>query len=316
MEMHNCYQDLPLQLNELKEVLSAITDMMPDRHFIIDEDGNILSRFGNTKGEQFYQGHDDDLRTITDLTTEENSQRSFTALKECINTKEVISYEIESEFSEILKVRPTLKGPTSKQWFEVRMMPLKFVIKEKKTVIVSVRNITERKQSEIALQELVITDSLTQLFNRRYADDEMTRCLKRFLRYKTPVTILILDIDFFKMINDTYGHDIGDLVLIELSKFLKMNVRSVDTLARLGGEEFILIMPDVTLIDVQPFCQRLIKNIAKLKIPVGAGVLTLTMSGGLTQFTEGDETIEGILKRADIALYRSKNEGRNCITSA
>jgi len=316
MAMDKYYNDLPSQLNQLKEVLSAITDMMPDRHFIVDEDGIILNRFGNTRIEQFYLDTDKEARSITELTTEKNAQLSFTALQECITTHEIITYEVDSEFSEIQKIRPKLQGPTAKQWFEVRMMPLEFVIKNKKTVIVSVRNITDRKQSEMQLQELVITDSLTQLFNRRYADDEMRRCLKRFLRYKTPVSILILDIDFFKMINDTYGHDIGDLVLIELSKFLKMNVRSVDTLARLGGEEFILIMPDVTLIDVQPFCQRLIKNISKLKIPVGAGVLTLTMSGGMTQFTEGDETIEGIIKRADIALYRSKNEGRNCITSA
>lgn len=314
--MEDYYGDLPLQINQLKEILSAITDMMPDRHFIIDQDGVIISRFGNTKVEQFYHIDNYEPRSATELTSPENSKKTMKALKECLATGQIITYEVDGELSELIKVRPNIKGPASKQWFEVRLVPLKFLVENKRTVIVSVRNITDRKQSEIQLQELVVTDALTELFNRRYATEELTRCLKRFLRYKTPITILVLDIDFFKMINDTYGHDVGDLVLVELGKFLKMNVRSVDTLARLGGEEFILIMPDVTLIDVQPFCQRLIKNIANFPIPVEAGVLTLTMSGGLTQFTEGDKTIEGILKRADIALYRSKNEGRNCITSA
>lgn len=306
--------DLPSQLDHLKEVLSAITDMMPDRHFIVDENGQILNRFGNVKVEQFYQLKPHEPKSVTELTTPENAKKTMLGIDKCLTTKEVVTFEVSSKLSDIQKVKPDISGPTSTQWFEVRMMPLSFVINEKKTLIISVRNITEKKLAEIQLQELVITDPLTQLHNRRYANDELTRCLQRFLRYKTPITIMMLDIDFFKMINDTYGHDAGDLVLVELGKFLEDNIRKSDTICRLGGEEFLLIMPDVALKYVKPFCQRLLTNIEKFPIPIAGGNLTLTMSGGLTEFTEPDTDIETVLKRADLALYRSKNEGRNRIT--
>ncbi|GLS91208.1 GGDEF domain-containing protein [Psychromonas marina] len=304
--------ELHSKLSHLKEVLGAITDMMPDRHFVVDEDGLILKRFGNIKVDQFYQMYEPN--SVQELTTPENVKQTMIQIGECLATQNVVTFEVSSKLSDIQKVKPEVTGPTSTQWFEVRMMPLSFVIEQKKTLIVSIRNITESKAAEQQLQELVITDPLTQLYNRRYANEELTRCLQRFLRYKTPITIMMLDIDFFKMINDTYGHDAGDLVLVELSKFLQDNIRKSDTIARIGGEEFLLIMPDVALKYVKPFCQRLVSNIEKFHIPIAGGNLTLTMSGGLTEFTASDIDVETVLKRADLALYRSKNEGRNRIT--
>lgn len=310
--MQDDKMDLTSQLNHLEEVLTTITDMMPDRHYIVTEDGLILNRFGNTQADQFY--HMPQPKSVKKLTTPENVKEILLNIDQCLLANSITTFELSSTLSELQKIHPDATGPISIQWFEIRMMPLSFFINNRKALIISVRNITEKKLTELKLQELIITDPLTKLYNRRYATEELSRCLQRFLRYKTPVTVMMLDIDFFKTINDTYGHAAGDRVLVELSKFLQDTIRKSDTIARLGGEEFILIMPDVALKDVEPFCQRLIDNIEEFQIPIKDGNISVTMSGGVTEFTESDTDIESILKRADLALYRSKDEGRNKIT--
>jgi len=316
MRTENKSDEISSQLSNLKEILSAVTNMMPDRHFIINKEGMIINRFGNVLSEQFYNYEHSEVHSITELTNPENTHKALTAIAKSLTTQQVVTFEISMKLSDIKEMMPNAQGPNEQQWFEVRMRPLEFVIDNKEVLIVSSRNITERKLYEIKLHELVVTDPLTQIFNRRYATDELSRCFQRFLRYKTDITVLMLDIDFFKKINDNYGHDIGDLVLIELSKFLKENLRNVDIIARIGGEEFIVIMPDVALNKVQPVCERLINNIAKLQIPIEEGSISITVSGGLSQFVKQDTSIETILKRVDVALYQSKKEGRNRITLA
>ena len=316
MPAENKNEILASQLNINNEILSAITDMMPDRHFILNEEGIILKRYGNIKNEQFYDLASYQPRTLAELTTPKNAQKALLAIKESIKTQQVVTFEVSIELDELQLIMPNITGPTTKQWFEIRVMPLSFLLENKKTFISSIRNITERKLAEIKLHELSVTDSLTHLYNRRYATEELSRCFQRLQRYKTPITVLMLDIDFFKTINDSYGHDIGDLVLIELSQFLKDNVRGLDTVARIGGEEFLIIMPDVTINDVQPFCERLLMDIEKLQIPVPDGSLTMTVSGGLSQFKASDKSIEALLKRVDNALYESKHNGKNKITIA
>ena len=316
MPAENKNEILASQLNINNEILSAITDMMPDRHFILNEEGIILKRYGNIKNEQFYDLASYQPRTLAELTTPKNAQKALLAIKKSIKTQQEVTFEVSIELDELQLIMPNIAGPTTKQWFEIRVMPLSFLLENKKTFISSIRNITERKLAEIKLHELSVTDSLTHLYNRRYATEELSRCFQRLQRYKTPITVLMLDIDFFKTINDSYGHDIGDLVLLELSKFLKDNVRGLDTVARIGGEEFLIIMPDVTINDVQPFCERLLMDIEKLQIPVPDGSLTMTVSGGLSQFKASDKSIEALLKRVDNALYESKHNGKNKITIA
>ena len=304
------------QLHNLQEVLNVITDMMPDRHFIVNEKGVILSRFGNASSDQFYHLDNDQPQSIAQLTTAENTKKSFSAIKEAIATQNIITFETSSKLSDLKILMPKTQGPNSKQWFEIRVRKLEFLIDNENVLIFSIRNVTDKKLSEIKLNEMAITDPLTKLFNRRYVSDELTRCLQRYLRYKTDISVLILDIDFFKKINDNYGHDIGDIVLIKLSEFLQSNVRSADTIARIGGEEFLIIMPDVALQTTESFCNRLIDKIKTLEILTPSGALPITVSGGLSQFTDQDNNIETLLKRIDVALYCSKNEGRNRITVA
>lgn len=170
------------------------------------------------------------------------------------------------------------------------------------------------KQQELlqlneSLESLAITDFLTGLSNRRFYDKELDVRLANFQRLKQKFALILIDIDFFKTINDAYGHETGDSVLKSVSLRLKDNLREIDTLARIGGEEFAIILPGCDLKEAIVVAERHRKSIEdNLSIP-----FKLTASFGVAEVLSGD-TKTSVYKRADEALYRSKFNGRNCVT--
>lgn len=161
------------------------------------------------------------------------------------------------------------------------------------------------------MEELAHTDILTGLHNRRAAMDETAAFIHRFnIDYK-PLTLAILDIDFFKKINDNYGHQAGDEVLIALAQTLKKTLRPSDRVYRWGGEEFLLLLPNTEQNLALTVCERLRLNIAKIRI---TDLPPITVSMGLASFKQGDD-FDMILQFADEALYRAKDQGRNKVAS-
>ena len=172
-----------------------------------------------------------------------------------------------------------------------------------------------RTNYELSLS-MALTDELTGLYNRRYLTVHMDKILSKFNIDKKPVTVLMLDIDHFKSVNDTYGHDVGDDVLKVFSERISKCLRSFDMVARMGGEEFIALLPDAPKEVAIQVAERLRRSIANNPIPskgVDSGELTVTVSIGGVVLTEEDEGItqEEAIKRADDALYEAKNGGRN-----
>jgi two-component system cell cycle response regulator len=161
--------------------------------------------------------------------------------------------------------------------------------------------------------EMAITDGLTGLFNRRYLMSHLTSYVDQSAERKKPMAVLIVDIDFFKSINDTHGHDAGDEVLKEFANRIKANVRGVDLVARFGGEEFVVVMPDTDLSLASGIAERLRETVAGDAFAVAGGStqIAVTISIGIGTFDRGDDTPNTILKRADTALYRAKKTGRN-----
>jgi len=157
------------------------------------------------------------------------------------------------------------------------------------------------------LERLSITDSLTQLFNRKKFDESLEREIKIAFRYGNPLSLIMFDIDNFKNINDTHGHHIGDEILSALAAFVKDQVRETDIVARWGGEEFMIILPQTELPDAFNLSEKLRKSIEVKTFP---DVFNITASFGVTLLKEGD-TKDMILKRVDIAMYQSKKEGKN-----
>jgi two-component system cell cycle response regulator len=157
--------------------------------------------------------------------------------------------------------------------------------------------------------EMAITDQLTGLFNRRY----MSRHLNTLMADGgKPVSFLILDVDFFKQINDTYGHDVGDEVLREFAGRISANVRGIDLACRFGGEEFVVVMPDTDLSFAYMVAERLRQSVADAPFQLAGNgkEVPVTISIGVATSYAGD-TPEVLLKRADQALYRAKRDGRN-----
>ncbi|MEQ8601879.1 MAG: PleD family two-component system response regulator [Marivibrio sp.] len=161
---------------------------------------------------------------------------------------------------------------------------------------------------------MALTDSLTGLYNRRYLTAHMAALIERMGESGKPLAVLMFDIDFFKQINDTHGHAVGDEVLVELSRRVVHNVRSVDTVARLGGEEFIVVMPDTEEPVASTVAERLRANVAKDPFRVRGGgdqALEITISVGAAMFEPGEDSVDSVIKKADDALYEAKRSGRN-----
>jgi diguanylate cyclase (GGDEF)-like protein len=162
------------------------------------------------------------------------------------------------------------------------------------------------------LRYQVIHDPLTGLFNRRYMEEIFNRELDRASRRKMTIGVMMLDIDHFKLFNDTFGHAAGDAVLIEFGTLLKGYIRGEDISCRYGGEEFLLILPDASLHDTQRRAEQLLNEIQRMSVQhKGQPLPAITVSIGIASFPEHGSTIESLLTTADSALYRAKNEGRN-----
>ena len=166
--------------------------------------------------------------------------------------------------------------------------------------------------------ELAATDQLTGLYNRRYMERHLKTLLERSVQDGRALSFVIVDIDYFKSINDTYGHDVGDQVLHEFAKRLGANVRNVDLACRFGGEEFVVVMPDTDLSFAYMVSERLRAQVAAEAFPMDKppGTLKLTISVGVTSSEGPQDTADQLLRRADQALYRAKRDGRNRVVSA
>lgn len=190
------------------------------------------------------------------------------------------------------------------------------------TRVQSTREHLRRQKAELAraleqIRQLATHDDLTGLLNRRAMLDRMQLEQRRSLRSGSPLLIAQLDIDHFKVVNDTHGHAAGDLVLQSFADTVRRNVRDTDVLARWGGEEFVLLLCDTPAADAVALMERLRQAVQAMQVPVpqGDGPITVTVSIGLARHTPADP-LAGTLERADQALYAAKAGGRNRVVPA
>jgi len=156
---------------------------------------------------------------------------------------------------------------------------------------------------------------MTECFNRRILDDLLNREVSRAERYGTSLSVVMLDVDHFKAVNDTYGHQAGDFILRELSRILKSALRKSDYLIRYGGEEFIMILPEIPVENTLLVSERIRQAIAEHGFQFNDRMLRVTSSFGISSFTTG-RTADDMIKEADKMLYCSKNTGRNRVSCA
>jgi two-component system cell cycle response regulator len=168
-----------------------------------------------------------------------------------------------------------------------------------------------------ASMEMAITDGLTGLHNRRYLESHLATLVDEASARGKPLSLLILDIDYFKSINDNHGHDAGDDVLREFATRVRKSTRGIDLAARYGGEEFVIVMPETDMAVAAVVAERIRRRIAGEPFPIqkGNAALDVTISIGLAGLASASDTAETILKRADQALYRAKRDGRNRVVA-
>jgi len=167
------------------------------------------------------------------------------------------------------------------------------------------------------LRTQAVRDALTGLYNRRYMEHALEREVLRAARNRRPVGLIMLDLDHFKGVNDTYGHEVGDLLLRSLGEFLLANVRAEDIACRYGGEEFVVMLPEATLAMTQTRAEQLWKGVQELTVNVRGQLLRpLTTSVGVAAFPEHGRTLAELLRAADVALYSAKREGRDRVMVA
>jgi diguanylate cyclase (GGDEF)-like protein len=174
------------------------------------------------------------------------------------------------------------------------------------------REIEERKKAQSELERIVTLDPLTSLFNRRHFFELTQKELERSRRYNRPLSLIMLDIDHFKQVNDQFGHLVGDRVIVEVARRIQKAIRRIDLACRYGGEEFAVLLPETPLMQAEMVASRLWKLVTRQPTVSGELILKITVSVGVATYQQtGEITVDTLLDRADKAMYAAKDTGRN-----
>ncbi len=292
-------------LREREMKLVAFVKALPNLSFIYDEEGRYLEIMVNETSllrtdVDKMKGH-----LIAEVMTPHVAVLMMEAIQQAIKTgqTQVIEYQI-----------PVLAG--GERWFEGRIALMEKNADGHSKVVFIAAEISERIQLYQEVQRLANQDPLTDCFNRRHFMTLAEQELQRAIRYKHPLSLVMLDIDKFKNFNDQYGHQIGDRVLCTLVNLCQKRLRSIDVLGRYGGEEFIILLPETVAEGGLQAAERLREKIEKMKIASIKTKSPVTVSMGVasldTDFNPA-QTLDMLIKRADQALYAAKSAGRNCV---
>lgn len=275
--------------------LEAITSNMGGGLFIVDTNGNI--KFINDTGAQMLKFSPEEVvgKNLLDTVHRHSGEKHQCPIHQAIINRKKQSFETDF-----------IRKDGEKIDVIVNTSPLFMDSKYIGAVLVVV-DITERKNLEKHLYTLSVTDSLTSLYNRRFQIEVLINSMNKFERYGYPFSVLIIDIDDFKKVNDTYGHQIGDEVLKAVAKSLTNNLRSTDIASRWGGEEFLVLLQNTDLDSAIGVAERIRRDIERLKI---LNVSRVTVSIGVASYRKG-ESIESLITRADDAMYEAKASGKN-----
>jgi diguanylate cyclase (GGDEF)-like protein len=167
----------------------------------------------------------------------------------------------------------------------------------------------------LRLEQLVLTDPLTGVPNRRYLLQVGEQEFSRTRRYQRPLSIMMIDIDYFRNINNDYGHDVGDKALKLVATTIKQCLRFIDEFGRFGGEEFVVLLPETKIEDALFVAERIRQSVAQISMELKSIHRQITVSIGVADFINTDESLDQLLKRADQALFKAKDQGRNQIVA-
>ena len=280
----------------LKEsLLKSVFEATPDLFFLLKEDGTVLDYHASDNEDLYVPASIFFGKIITEVLPENVAKAFQTHIDMSIEQGGVSSFEYE------------LNMPSGLRHFEARVSYLH----AHKQVMVIVRDITEQHKSAELIRQQAYYDSLTSLPNRFLSLDRLSQMIKEMERSGEKSAVLFLDIDDFKKVNDSLGHEAGDKLLIESANRLKLAVRKADTVGRLGGDEFIVLLQSLTdSYDAIDVAESLLKSFRE-PFKIDEGELILTLSIGVAIYPENGDCASDLLRNADIAMYQAKASGRN-----
>lgn len=298
-----------LQLEQIQSVMKSL----PDPVFILTRSGRYAAIFGGIDTRYYHDGSHLVGQMIADVLTDEKTAWFLQIIESALQRRSLVIVEYPLGRGDIKGLAS--EGPANDLWFEGRVQALDFQVDGEDAVLWVASNITQRHALEQQLRQQSETDPLTGLSNRRYMAAALQEALNVFLRYSTPTSILIFDVDHFKKINDTFGHAAGDKILIEIASVCRHTLRHTDVALRFGGDEFVILMSHTATHDALHLADRLrcdIESTLQGFVPN----LHITISGGLSELSVSDTSTDDVLKRADSALYQAKKLGRNRIVAS
>lgn len=296
--------DYEARLFELQENVGAVLSALRDYAiYLIDPEGRVIEWNQTIRQVTGFERADVEGKHFSALYPEEDRDPEW--FREALG-RALAHGRVELEGRRLHKDRGSFWGNTI-------LTPIHDVAGRHRGFAVITRDISERRRMEEELRRGAITDFLTGLYNRRYFCEAATRELAQYRRNGSALSLVTFDVDHFKQINDRHGHDAGDRVLRALAGACMRAVRGADVLARLGGEEFGVLLPATGLEGALAVAENLRRTVAGLEVEAGDAHLGLTCSFGVATAGAATADVEDLLKRADTALYAAKASGRNCV---
>lgn len=288
----------------------VVLNALPDPVFVLTESGRYAGLFGHADPAYYHDGkdlvgsylHEVLPPVVADWITQHihNSLRQNGLIK--------VEYQLSADQ---VKGLENQAGPDGMLWFEGHIQPFPELIEGERAIIWVARNITPRKHLESQLLEASHTDPLTGAGNRRYLMEKLEQIFAEFRRYVHPASLIMFDLDHFKNINDNFGHLLGDQILKTLCEECQRALRENDVLARFGGEEFIIVLPNTSQVHAEQTAERIRTKVVAEVIRKLPQKIDFTISFGISQMLASDKSCEQVLQRIDKALYQAKAAGRN-----
>jgi diguanylate cyclase (GGDEF)-like protein len=293
-----------------QQQLTSILSSLPDPAFILTRSGRYAAIFGGKDARHYHDGSALVGLSMFDVLHEGKASWFLAEIEKALKSGDLHIVEYELSGSD---VKGAGDGPSYSIWFEGRVQALSFEVEGEPAVVWVASNITEKNETQRKLRQLSETDALTGLYNRRKLIETLDSRLGIFERDNDQTSVLVFDLDNFKRLNDEMGHQAGDAALVEIARLCRQQLRQSDVIARVGGDEFVVVMPNTDRDDAIRIADRLRENVPVILRE--SLRYESTISGGISEFARFDRFSSEVLKRADQGLYQSKRAGRNKVSA-
>jgi len=295
------------------EEMAFVLEALPDPVFVLSRSGKYVAVFGGRDDRYYHDGSGLVGLYVSDVVKKDKANWFLEQVDLALETGGLVIREYELSNRDVKGLLD--EGPQQPIWFEARIQKLDFLVDGEEVVLWVASNISERHEMEAKLRELSDTDQLTGLFNRRKLERDLTVHYEALKRHAVPTSILMFDLDNFKIFNDTHGHYKGDEVIVAVADIFRSELRKSDIACRFGGDEFIVGLPSIDMQHAERFAARLSECFKRELSQFSAGGIATTVSVGVATMVPDDRSYKDAVKRADKALYEAKRNGKNRVFS-